>query len=918
MRFLQIEWHNHERARNSWDIERAEMKAKIAKQEGDCRSARKLTEILDRQVRMLEKALKQERAKNKAIAAGEQPPPTEEEVKKEWNGKIGVRLKIEHGMLKARRLVYRLSQVHIKWTDPSSEPSKSQDKDHEDAKQPQGQPESHRESQRERSKMFLEQCVNELSYLLQPPSHPPVPHQNPQPHNGAEYPPDMPPSMAEAYMHQQQQSPQVSSQQSRRNVQTGVSHLPSLPNHNPPHSRSQTEYYQPARHQDQQQQQQQPHNPSLMQRQSSHQIQQTETMHMPDSFQQPHEPLTIRNPDDELERVTHSFDSHGRQMNAAEEYEPSRSILPDDANGWNFDDSNTILETPPDLPSQRHDVDSFPNNTSLPAKSPPRTGLGHRRKSSGAGSHSGSHKRKSDGAHEGRESSHGTKGETSSFKVRFALRSHLDVVRSVIFTGGGSPSEPEICTSGDDGTVKRWIIPATYSSFGNKPQQSSGHDLDIQSYFTHRGHEGVVTCLSSCPASASFSTGGRALGDGWIFSGGQDTTIQVWERGRVDPKATLDGHTDAVWAVCVLPGTISSVLGHESSTSSNHNGSPTSTSSTSPTSLTSSQGQTAPARDERILLASGSADATVKVWAVSAPPNLSSPSHSSSGSGNRRGVGGSRRHSVTSGSGFPSSPQPSTASGTPFHHSLVHSIEMGAASPTSICPLGAAGETFVVAYADASALVFDTKSGEQIAAMASQETYDGTANTAVNSVVVANASGGADTGGSVGGTMADSGRAGMAGGGSSGAEEGEGAMQQHGATGNSREGGVEGTIITGHEDRFVRFFDANSGMSFLSPFHPHPSLGQLTPQRTGQCTYSMLAHPSSISSLSHPRDGRWLARAGHDASLRFWSLERRSCVQEVTSHRVCRGEGVVCAVWSQDGRWVVSAGGDGVVKVFGR
>lgn len=90
MRFLQIEWHNHERARNAWDIERAEMKAKIAKQEGDCRSAKKMNESLDRQIRMLEKALKAERAKNKAIAAG-QEPPTEDEVKKEWNGRIGMK-----------------------------------------------------------------------------------------------------------------------------------------------------------------------------------------------------------------------------------------------------------------------------------------------------------------------------------------------------------------------------------------------------------------------------------------------------------------------------------------------------------------------------------------------------------------------------------------------------------------------------------------------------------------------------------------------------------------------------------------------------------------------------------------------------------------------------------------------------------
>lgn len=85
MRFLQIEWHNHERARNAWDIERAEMKAKIAKQEGENRSSKRLNEILDRQIKMLEKVLKSERAKNKTGAADE-AVPNEDETRKDWNG----------------------------------------------------------------------------------------------------------------------------------------------------------------------------------------------------------------------------------------------------------------------------------------------------------------------------------------------------------------------------------------------------------------------------------------------------------------------------------------------------------------------------------------------------------------------------------------------------------------------------------------------------------------------------------------------------------------------------------------------------------------------------------------------------------------------------------------------------------------
>ena len=86
----------------------------------------------------------------------------------------------------------------------------------------------------------------------------------------------------------------------------------------------------------------------------------------------------------------------------------------------------------------------------------------------------------------------------------------------------------------------------------------------------------------------------------------------------------------------------------------------------------------------------------------------------------------------------------------------------------------------------------------------------------------------------------------------------------------------------------------------------------------GQCTYTMLAHPAAISSLALSPDGRELVSGGHDASLRFWSMEKRACVKEMTTHRLMRGEGVGTVVWSRDGRWVVSGGGDGVVKVYSR
>jgi striatin 1/3/4 len=315
--------------------------------------------------------------------------------------------------------------------------------------------------------------------------------------------------------------------------------------------------------------------------------------------------------------------------------------------------------------------------------------------------------------------------------------------------------------------IKRWVIPA--STYTNFPHGQAASDLDIQAYFTHRGHEGIVTCLAAAPATTSFSTGGRATGDGWIFSGGQDATVRVWERGRVDPKATLTGHTDAVWALCVLPGTCGSILGPESI---NYPG-------------------------DRILIASGSADGTVKIWAVSAPPQLASPQAAS-----RRG--GSRRHSVTSGSNYPSSPQPSIATTTPFHYNLVHSIRRdNLAAPTCITPLSPTGDNFVVSYNDSSIVIFDTRTAEEITCMTSNETYDGTPATSVNAVVATSLA--------FEGGINDINR---------GLLEDENVV--HGATGSMTNGGVEGIVISGHEDRFIRFFDANSG-KYPFPFLSNPT-----------------------------------------------------------------------------------------------
>ncbi|CAG8900714.1 unnamed protein product [Penicillium egyptiacum] len=780
MRFLQTEWHRHERDRNAWEIERAEMKSRIGRLEGDLRTSKRLHESLGKHVRLMETALKREREKVKKLSNNEKAEDSKD-------SKDAARESVS--FLKAHR------------------PKPSTDHENDEAPDNENQHEGQSEDI-DKVRGYLSKASNEIAYHVIPASHPP-PDMNDSDMSGHLYGNSQlsQQNLEEAYLQQQRQKANhiMAREMALQNHQPMSNHYPDNAM-----ARGQNQYLSrdamDRRSMD-------PHQASVAAIENRTQVYEQGTVD---------------------ERQNQAYEAQGPRVVVKEDVNLKNLTekRTEDVDGWNFDEpaEQELVVTEP-IPPHRPDTDAFPNAnfmSSEPSKdgAPP-----HRRTNSGS-------MRKSDGATDAREAGamFGQK-QDSIFQVRFVLRGHLDVIRSVIFTGGGSPEEPEICTCSDDGTIKRWIIPGTSGGSG----AGSSHDSDITSYFTHRGHEGAVTSLAACSPSQNISNGGRVLGDGLVFSGGQDASVRLWERGRIDPKATFNEHKDAVWGLCVLPGTMGSVFGDSSS---QYGGS------------------------DRILLASGAADGYVLIWAISAasPP------------GNRR-QGRSQRansNSMPSGSNFPTLPPPSAPTTPAFNYTIVHRIPRpNSPSPTCISPLSLAGVNFVVSYSDASIIVYDTRTGEEIAGMASLETYDGTPATGVNSVV-------ATTVGFDGTVNLDPNRA-MA-------EEEE---VVHGATGSSN---VEGVIISGYEDRYIRFFDANSG----------------------QCTYTMLAHPAAIASLSLSPDGRELVSAGHDASLRFWNLEKRSCTQELTGHRLMRGEGVCAVVWSRDGHWVVGGGGDGLVKVCSR
>lgn len=87
-------------------------------------------------------------------------------------------------------------------------------------------------------------------------------------------------------------------------------------------------------------------------------------------------------------------------------------------------------------------------------------------------------------------------------------------------------------------------------------------------------------------------------------------------------------------------------------------------------------------------------------------------------------------------------------------------------------------------------MVYDTRTGEELIGMASNETYDGTPATGITSVVTSSLN--------TEPNAQDAAR---------GSED----ETIHGPTGSNSGGGIEGVIISGHEDQFIRFFDANSG-----------------------------------------------------------------------------------------------------------
>ncbi|KAL7841798.1 hypothetical protein SRHO_G00254890 [Serrasalmus rhombeus] len=124
-----------------------------------------------------------------------------------------------------------------------------------------------------------------------------------------------------------------------------------------------------------------------------------------------------------------------------------------------------------------------------------------------------------------------------TWNPKFTLRSHFDSIRSLAF----HPVDPVLITASEDHTLKMWNLQKTTPAKKNA-------SLDVEPIYTFRAHRGAVLCV------VMSNTGEQC------YSGGEDGTIQCWNTPspNIDPydsyepsvlRGALCGHADAVWGL---------------------------------------------------------------------------------------------------------------------------------------------------------------------------------------------------------------------------------------------------------------------------------------------------------------------------------------------------------------------------------
>ncbi|SPO35650.1 related to STRIATIN [Pseudozyma flocculosa] len=310
-----------------------------------------------------------------------------------------------------------------------------------------------------------------------------------------------------------------------------------------------------------------------------------------------------------------------------------------------------------------------------------------------------------------------------------------------------------------------------------------------------------------------------------IYSGSIDSSVRVWQLPDSNVEAyppydksvelgCLVGHTQPVWDLALLPDK----------------------------------------SDDEAYLATASADGTIKIWATQQTDSGRAPAELRL-SWDYFGVDppsdvSKERENLEKTGGLP----------------VPTSVDM-CRSDLRLC---------AVAYSNSVVKLFEVETGKQVRQLKSDQTYDNTLSTQINKLVTHP-------------TLP--------------------------------------LVITAHEDRYIRMFDLDSS----------------------ECTLSMIAHLDAVTSLDIDASGLTLVSGGHDCSVRFWDIAGGSlspregpnssgsgaapatgsadevvsngttavCRQEITSHRRKAAEGVLAVKYHPTAPYFASAGADGVIRIYG-
>ncbi|XP_032866920.2 striatin isoform X4 [Tyto alba] len=124
-----------------------------------------------------------------------------------------------------------------------------------------------------------------------------------------------------------------------------------------------------------------------------------------------------------------------------------------------------------------------------------------------------------------------------TWNPKFTLRSHFDGIRGLAF----HPVEPVLITASEDHTLKMWNLQKT------APAKKSA-SLDVEPIYTFRAHNGAVLCVvMSSNGEQCYSGGTDGLIHGWNTTNPNIDPYDSYDPSVL--RGAFVGHTDAVWGL---------------------------------------------------------------------------------------------------------------------------------------------------------------------------------------------------------------------------------------------------------------------------------------------------------------------------------------------------------------------------------